>query len=756
MTLPDARPGEHLGPYRLDRPLGRGGMGAVFLAHHTALHRRVALKVLFPSSSDRRAHEQLLHEARNAAALNHPGICTVYEVGEAAGRAFMAMEYVDGLSIAARLRGLPLPGEEALAWASEIADALAYAHDHGVVHRDLKAANVIITADRRVKLVDFGLARRDDPLLAPADTMSTLATPGAATGTPYAMAPEQIRGAATDARTDVWAFGVLLHEMVTGTRPFAGDSIPELFSAILRDPPPPVPEHVREPVRATIARCLDKSPDRRYRNGRDLLVALDARASGASALRGSLAAGRTEAAATSRITILILPFANLSGDAEHEYFCDGFTDETISAVGAMGLDRLRVVARTSSMVYKQTTKTVAQIASEVRADYMLESSVRREAPRVRIASRLIRVHDECQVWSEVFTRTTSSVLGVQDEVSHAIANAIQSALALPPRAIQARPTTGDPVAYDLALRGRYHWFHFALADAIQSFRAAIDRDPSYALAHAGLAEVFAGMPIQADADPTVYWQKAREAAATALSLAPDLAEAHAAAGWVDFFLGWDWPRAIQGCRRAIELNPNYALAYFYLAHALSNGGRHDEAIALIRKGKELDPLAPVMYSFHAQFLFDARRYAEAVEVARGAIAMAPGFFHGHEILSRLLLQLGEHDAALVECDQAQQLAGGMLFAFARRGHVLGMMGRRADAEAVLNDLHRTAARRFVSPSHFAMVHAGLGRREQALGCLEAAFDVRAVQLSLLPTDPMWDDYRDEPRFRAMLRRLNLP
>jgi serine/threonine-protein kinase len=407
------------------------------------------------------------------------------------------------------------------------------------------------------------------------------------------------------------------------------------------------------------------------------------------------------------------------------------------------------------MIYKRTTKTIEQIGREVRADYLLENSVRREAQRVRVASRLIRVVDECQVWSDAFTRSAESVLGVQDEVSRAIAEAVRATLELPKRAARRRPTTDDPVAYDLTLRGRYDINRFALPDAMTCFTAAIARDRSYAPAHAGLAEVFAGMPIQLDADPREFRDKARQAATTALALAPELAEAHAAAGWVDFFLEWNWPRAIAACRKAIELNPNYAPAHFFLAHALSNARQPDEAIALIRKGKDLDPLSPVMHSFHAQFLFDARRYGEAVGAARAAIAMAPGFFHGHEILSRVLLQLGEHEEALLECAQAQQLSGGMLFALARRGHILALLGRRADADRVLDELHRAAGTRFVSPSLFAMVHAGAGNRAQALGCLEAASEVGAVQLCLLPTDPMWDSYREEPRFQALMNRFGL-
>jgi tetratricopeptide (TPR) repeat protein len=284
----------------------------------------------------------------------------------------------------------------------------------------------------------------------------------------------------------------------------------------------------------------------------------------------------------------------------------------------------------------------------------------------------------------------------------------------------------------------------------------VARDPEYASAYAGLAEAYAGLPIQADAEPLEYLEKARDAAARALQLDPNLADAHAAAGWAYFFLGWEWVRAEQVLRRALELNPNHAMAHFFLAHTLSNSYRHDEALALIRKGQDLDPLSPIMYSFHAQFLFDARRYPEALEPARRAVTMAPDFFHGHEILSRLHLQRGALDDALVECAKSHELSGGMLFAVARTGYIHAIAGRRAEAEAVLARLGTIAAERFVAPSHFALVQAGLGDREQALTLLEKAFALRSVPLALIPTDPVWDEYRQEPRFRALMEKYRFP
>ena len=462
--------------------------------------------------------------------------------------------------------------------------------------------------------------------------------------------------------------------------------------------------------------------------------------------------GRRTSQTPAATTIVVLPFQNLSSDEEQEYFTDGLTDETISALGQLNLPHLRVVARTSSMAYKRTTKTAAQIGQELRADYLLESSVRREVDRIRIATRLIRVADEAQVWSETYNRTPDGVLGVQDEIGHAIASQVLGQFPHAPGEHPPHRPTRDLDAYDLYLRGTYHEHRFAIPDAIASFEAAVERDPSYALAHAGLAHSYALIPISGDAEPLEYLDKSTHAAAKALALDPQLVEGHAAAGWADFCLGWDWPRAERALRLAIGLNPNYALGRWHLAHLLSNSFRHDEAIEMILSARDLDPLSALMHSFHGQFLFDARRYPEALKPIQRAITIDSRFFHGHEILSRLYLQLGDLESALTECELSYELSGGMLFALARKGHVLAKLGRPFEAQQILRTLQAMSSERFVAPFHFAMVHAGLGQREATLNCLERAVDVRAVQLVLLPTDPMWDEYRDEPRFRALVAR----
>ncbi len=764
--------GTRLGPYEILSLLGEGGMGEVYRAHDQRLGRDVAIKILSdPCLADAERRARFEREARLLAALNHPHVGSIYGVEDQGGTRALVLELVEGPTLAERLhrwtaeagresgRGTGLPIAEVLSVARQIAEALEAAHEKGIVHRDLKPANIKVTSHGVVKVIDFGLATAasgdqhgPDPRQASGVTQAGT-RPGMILGTPAYMSPEQARGKPVDKRSDIWSFGCVLYEMLTGRPPFEGETIADALVGVLEGEPDwqALPEATPASVERLLRRCLEKDHTRRLRDIGEARVEIDNAES-----KAPLGAERTHRTSRDWMTIVVLPFHNLSSDPEQEYFSDGLTDETISALGQMNPDRIRVVARTSSMAYKRTTKTAAQIGQELGAEYLLESSVRREAQRVRISTQLIRVEDQTQVWSETYNRTPDSFLGVQDEIGHAIASQVQVRLSLTQQERLSRPPTRDPEAYDLYLHGQYHWHRFGMREAIECFEAAVAKDPSFGLAHAGLAVAYAGLPILADAVPLEYLEKSRLAATKARSLDPLLAEAHAATGWVDFWLGWDWGKAEQAYRRAIELSPNDAQVHFYLAHVLSNSFRHDEAIATIRKGRELDPLSPVMHSLHGQFLFDARRYSEALEPIQRAIAIDPSFFHGHEILSRVYLQTGDLEGALEECEKAYQLSGGMLFAFARKGYVLAVAGRRDEAEQVMARLQAISTERFVAPFHFALVHAGLGNRDETLTCLEHAFDVRAVHLVLLPTDPIWDDFRHEARFRALLKKWRFP
>lgn len=457
-------------------------------------------------------------------------------------------------------------------------------------------------------------------------------------------------------------------------------------------------------------------------------------------------------------TIAVLPFQNLSSDPEHEYFSDGLTEETVAALGRVAPSRIRVIARTSSMAYRGTRKTAGEIGGELGANYLVESTVRRDAQHVRITAKLIRVKDQVQVWNNTYELEPSGLLRVQQEIGTAIARQIGGELS--PQAEQALiQSTRDPDAHDLYLRSRYYWHQRtpeSMRKSVEYLEAAIQKDPSYALAHAGLADTYITQAMITGADPRDLWGKARMETEKALSQDPNLAEAHTAKGMVNFFLAWDWPAAERSFRRAIELNPNYAIAHQFYGHLLSSSRRHEEAIAEIQKAREIDPLSPMMHGFAGAAFVLARRYNDALPLLKQSLAIDPDFFPTHSVLGLFYQQTGKPDVAIEEYRKAYRLSRGNILQLANQGFLLGQIGRRSEAEQIITTLNQIAQSRFVSPYAFALVYTGLGDHDLAFQWLEKAYAVRDIALVLLPANPMWDSLRSDRRFQDLLRRCRFP
>jgi len=789
ILLAGLKPGVTLGTYQVERQLGRGGMGVVFLARDTTLHRQVALKVLGSPTDDGTARVRLLREARNAAALNHPNICTVYEVGEADGCAFIAMEYVEGRPLSDRLAESALPLAEAVRYGIEAADALAYAHDHGVVHRDFKAANAIVTETGRLKVVDFGLARRSDALMASATTLASLVPAGAAAGTPYAMAPEQVRGEPADARTDLWALGILLYEMVTGTKPFHGTTIPELFSSILRDAPAPMPETVPAEMRAVIERCLDKDPERRNQHAREVRVALEAIQAGtvspwvawryhltrkrwlapAAALFGIVAVvvGFNVGGARDRlvgsppaappIKLAVLPFENLTGDPEQEYFSDGLTDEMITQLGRLHPQRLSVIARTSSMRYKNRDTPIDQIGRELGVEDVLEGSARREGSRVRINATLIQVRGQTQRWTNSFDRELAGILALQSDVARGVAGSL--ALTLLP-AEQARLASTKPVnpeAYEAYLMGLSHAVKMTRPDldtAEKYFDLALARDPGYALAYVGLSKVWSlrqqvGFVARKEAAP-----REKAAAEKALELDPRLPEAHERLA-IHYSRDWNWGAADSEYQRAIELGPGLAEARAVYSWHLFRMKRPVEARTQIQRAIELDPLNEQVRGFYAGTLEFSHRFAEAEVENRNLLKTNPNSPMATAGLTRVLHELGRYaDAVAAERGRLAARGDTDIEAALMRGYPAGgyrqAMRQAADGMAV-----RSRATGFDS-YYIAQLYKRAGATNQAIEWLEKAFEAHDPNISYMGVNPIFDDLRSDPRFQNLLRRMNLP
>jgi TolB-like protein/Tfp pilus assembly protein PilF len=458
-----------------------------------------------------------------------------------------------------------------------------------------------------------------------------------------------------------------------------------------------------------------------------------------------------------RAMLAVLPFENLSNNPEQEYFSDGLTEETISRLGQINSEHLGVIARTSSMAYKRTSKSIAEIGRDLGVDYILESSVRREGQQIRITSQLIRVVDQTHLWASNYDRDAGSFLGVQSELGSAIADQVK--VKLLPQASPAAGRTLDSGAYDLYLRGRYYWNQLtppSLQRAIEYFREAVTRDPNYALAYAGLADCYTMLPIACDAPALDMLPKAVAAANRAVELDSQLAEAHSAVGSIKLWMEWDWPGAEAAFQRAIELNSNYVSSHRYYGHLLSNLGRHTESAEELRRAREVDPLSPIMHALSGRLRYQAREYDSALEHLKNALAINSYLWIVHAFMGGVYERLSSFDQARAEYQKAFELSAGNTETIAFRGHILAQMGQRSEAEEAIRILTELSKQKYVPPYNIAIVHAGLGQFDAAIGWLEKAYDTRDVRLTFLAVEPKWDAMRCDPRFQALLKRLRLP
>ncbi len=739
--------GQTISHYKILSRLGAGGMGMVYKAEDLTLQRTVALKFLplesIGSETDR---SRLVREARTAAVLLHPNICPVYEIGESDGRTFIAMGYLEGRSLKERLVEGPLPVNEALRMAKEIGEGLSAAHGKGIVHRDVKPGNVMVTLEGRAVLMDFGLAKMKGT--------TKLTRTGTTVGTVAYMSPEQARGEPVDHGTDIWSLGVVLYEMTTGELPFAGDYEQAVVYRILNEEPKPIASlraNVPIELERIVTVALQKDRARRYDRTDDMLEDLRVLVANLSSEQSNVQPERR----AHKCRIAVLPFTNISPDPKDEYFADGMTEELISTLSR--IRGLRIIARTSVMQYKATSKTVSDIGRELKVGAVIEGSVRKAVNKLRISAQLVDVQTEEHVWSQDYDRELENVFDIQRDVAQQVAAALKVELMVGEQQALNRKSAQNLEAYTLYLKGRYFWNKFSeegLQTSIEYFGRAIEKDPTFALAYVGLAGSYGVLGVNY-MPPLEVFPKAKTAAESALGIDSGLAEAHAALGGIKVFFDWDWVAAERELKSAIEINPNDASAHQLYAYCLEVMGRPGEALAEIRLAQELDPLSLVINCDVGIRYYFARQYDQAVEQYLKTLEMDSNFPIAHIWLGRAYEQKGMYKQAVAEYQKKVTILSRDEPRETAPEHAYRVSGLGGVLRRQLEELEKMSEKRYVSPLDIASIHTRLGEQDQAFEWLEKAYEQRFSLMPWLKLDPSLDSLRSDPRFNALLRKIGL-
>jgi serine/threonine-protein kinase len=786
-------------------------MGVVYRARDTRLDREVALKVLpeaYANDPQRRARFE--REAKAVAALSHPNILAIHDYGTHGDVTYAVMELLEGETLRSRLSGASLPWRQTIELGTAVADGLAAAHSKGIVHRDLKPENLFLTNDGRMKILDFGLARIIPLLGQRSETgpyIPATTDAGAVLGTAGYMSPEQVRCEPADARSDLFSLGCVLYEAVTGIGAFHRDTAAETMTAILREEPPgltasdqPVPAELERIIR----KCLAKDRSQRFQSARELALALSAAGTDPHILRptaqpwpSAIIAGIVAASLVSGIglaayllnknshrsllapapgekansiqALAVLPFENVGGDPATEYLSDGLTDHLINSLGQVRRDRLRVRPFASVSRYKRQPSDLPMIGRELSVQKIITGTLHQREEDLSVSVALVDARENSQLWGNTYRGKLRAILDLQDQIARDVAAKLQLGLTGEDGKRLTTRNTSDSEAYLLYRKGRHSWSvrtDERLKLSISYFKQAIDLDPNFALAYAGLADAYSSLGYWAGLPPKEAFPTARKAAEQALAIDTSLADAHTSLGYIRLHFDWNWQGAEAAFKRAIELDPNQGNAYHWYSHCLLATGRADESLGASKRALELDPLERNITLHLAWHYYYVRDYDRAITHLRGVCEMEPRYYFAHGLLAMALLASGARepaDARRIKYGEAVEQAQAAAAEGERRpamvailGYACGMSGDRRKSRTVVDELIELSKRRYISPYDLAVAHLGLDEKEQAVAELRRAFDERAPHLVLLKVEPMFDSLRSDARFSRILRDVGFP